>query len=299
MKCHSYSCVTGKRVFETAVLIKTPKDEIPDKGFKECCYLNYVFADSNSNDDYKNDYHGFFHQKQANNETCDFILRNVDTNTDYALNNSTYGEFKAFGSITSNVKLTQFILSWKKVLTLLGEGSFQIIKSINVSGLSYEVKSNTYILKQFSNFIADKTIRIDITQDGKLVKLGIDFKNSGFKTTLRTVGFFGHKEREYTQDNLVFSNNEKEEQISSIVENKYKLQINKVPECITNDLFDFILFGNEIFVNDYNIVNHSYYEKQPVRLDSNSGTEYFKYSRNAQINLTFVDRYKLERKINY
>ena len=80
---------------------------------------------------------------------------------------------------------------------------------------------------------------------------------------------------------------------------EYKYQALQLPDCITEELFDFMLFGKELFVSDYNGNNHSYkYELLPVKLEGNAGTEYFVTDRGVNVNLTFSDRTEDDRKIN-
>lgn len=299
--CNDYSCDIEERAISRAVRVKLP--DIPsqiDKGFKECCYRNIVFGDVNSNDPYKNDFNGFFYQLQSSNESCDFVLKDVDSNIEHVITDDTYGTFKGTGAVLSNLKLTYFIVQWKKVLALLGEGNYQIIKKVTIAGLPINIPSNNYILEQYSIDSANGTMRIDSTHNGRMLKYGVDFKDSGFKTSLRTRGFFGNNDPVYTQENLIFSNNEKSEQVSIQKDDKYLFQMVNVPECITTEFFDFNLLGNELFCSDYNKNNHSYDLKLvPVILQENSGTKYAAYTRKAIINLTFENRYKNSRNINY
>lgn len=302
--CKSNACENGERIFSSAVLVSIPSAlEIPevDRGFSECCYQNLVLADENEWDsEWKNDFLGVYHQKQIQNETCSFILRNLADNSETDLINYCTQDYKPFGSIPENLMLSIAVVEWKEVLLQIGEGTFQIVKRINIAGSQYEELSNTYNLKRFTIEIADKSVRIDSNHNGRMLEVGVDFKNSKFRTSQRLMGFFGNRDVSYIQDDEVFSNDEKIEQVSMQRENKYQFQGNKLPDCITEILFDFIFLGNELFLNDYNANNHSYsYKRKPVKLADNSGTKYHSMSRNAQINITFEDRYKLGRNINY
>ena len=79
----------------------------------------------------------------------------------------------------------------------------------------------------------------------------------------------------------------------------YRFQGNQLPECITEELFNFVLFGNELFLSDYNGNNHSYkLEVVPVKLEGNEGTEYSTLDRAVNVNLTFSERYENNRKFN-
>ncbi len=60
-----------------------------------------------------------------------------------------------------------------------------------------------------------------------------------------------------------------------------------------------MVLGNELFISDYNKNNYSYrHELTPVELADNRGEEYPVFTRDVNINLTFTDRYKSNRKIN-
>ena len=299
--CEPLDCDLQERTFSSAVRVKIPT--VPtniDKGFKECCYTNYVFADLTSSDIYKNDFKGVFHQKQTSSETCTFILRELSSNTDHVLNSSTYGVFKNFGTIPENLNLGIFKLEWRKVLQLHGEGAYTIIKRITVVGISVDIPSNTYELRKYSIRRANGTVRVDTKHNGRMVGIGVDFKGSNFETSLRTRGFFGNRDSNYIQDNHIYSNNEKTEQVSILEEKKYQFQMIRVPECITDDFFSFTMLANEIIVSDYNINNHSYEMiRIPVVFSDNGGTKYTPQTRNAIINITFEYRYKNSKNINY
>lgn len=294
----SDACDVHERTVAYATMVQLPVIGVPDRGFKECCYDNLVLADENSNEDYRNDYNGFYFKRQALSDTCDFILHRLSDSTTYALNNSTYGSFVDFGGYSSQPNLKTARVDWKKVLSLLGSGLYQIEKDMTVGGFAFTEMSNTFHLEPFSSLLADKTVRIDTVMNGKLVHLGVDFKGTDFKTSLRTKGFFGRREPEYVQDNLV-KRDYSIEQISMSQENKYEYQTTLLPVCITEDLFDFILFGNDLFISDYNKINHSYnFVKFAVELDSSKGTKYYTTRRDARVNLVFKDRIKNKRKLN-
>lgn len=292
------SCGFSERTIAYAVMVKLPQPPEPDRGFKECCYDNLVLA-SVSDDKYsKNDFNSFFFKKQLPSDDCDFILVDTDTASEYALDDNTYGSFWGFGDFASQPDLTVYKLDWRKVLQVLGIGRYKIKKNTVVAGIAFPEFSNTYHLEHYTNELADNSVRIDTVMDGKLVHLDVDFKGTGFTTSLRTKGYFGNRNPDYKQDNLVKRNYDTI-QISMSQENEYKFQTGLLPICITEELFDFILFGNILYMNDYNSANHSYeYAKFPVELTGNEGTKYYVGNRDSRINLTFTDREKDKRKLN-
>lgn len=284
--------------YATGVVIPEPGLD-PEEIFKECCYIHYVFADENSSIDFKNDYSSFYHQKQLSNETVDFILLHLETSTEYELDDLTFGKFFGFGSFTSNINLKGYFVEWKKVLSVIGKGSFKIIKRIKIAGVDIEIPSIVFTLRQFSSSLSNNTVRIDVVMNGRLEKTGIDFTETGWKHSLRLPGFFGSREPGIEEDNLIRRDYEKE-QISARQTNEYKFQTNLIPDCLTDEIWDFILMSNDIYFNDYNLNNHSYkFIKFGAKYASNDGTTYPVKSRKARLNLTFNDKFENNIKRNF
>ena len=289
-------CPQGERTIGFAVRVNLPETPPPDRDFAKCCYENLVFADVSDNDQYKNDFSGVFFKRETPSSTVVFKLVNTVTLAEYFLNSDTYGTFQDFGGVQS--ELSFYIVDWRKVLTLLGSGTYQIKKELDIVGISVDVFSNTFTLKPFSIERANNTVRIDSVMDGKLISIDTDFNGTGYKTSLRLRGYFGRNERTFEQDNIAQRDyNLIQNTMSS--KSSYQFQGLQIPECITVELWNFVLFGNELFISDYNKNNHSYkYELIPVVLEDNTGTEFFVLDRAVNVNLKFTDRRENNRKIN-
>lgn len=301
LSCNSdFVCPYNERTLSYAIGINTPPDQVtPDEIFKECCYRHYVFADASSDLDFKNDYSGFYHQRQLATETVEFFLFEFDTSTEHDLDDATYGQFFGFGSFPSNTDLSGYRVDWKKVLTVLGPGSYKIITRHTIAGLAFERESFVFTLEQYSSRRSNRTVRIDVVMNGLLRKDNIDFTGTNWKHSIRIPGFFGNREAQYEEDNLVNRNFEKR-QISMSQTNEYKFQTNLIPDCVTKEILDFIIFGNDIFMNDYNLNNHTYsFQKFGVKYASNEGTDYGPLRRKARLNLVFNDKFLNNRKNNF
>lgn len=278
--------------------IPTPGQD-PEEVFKECCYNHYVFADADSSEDFKNDYSSFYHQRQLSNESVDFVLVHLETEDEFDLNDGTFGNFYGFGAFSVNPNLKGYLVQWKKVLAEIGQGSFQIIKKINIAGVPVEFPSLVFTLRQFSSKLADTTTRMDVVMNGRLEKTNVDFTGIGWKHSIRVPGFFGRREAQFEEDNIVRRDFEKR-QISMKQTNEFKFQTNLIPSCVTNEILDFFLFANDIYFNDYNLNNHSYdFVKFGVKFSSNEGTQYGTQHRKARLNLTFNDKFENNLKRNF
>lgn len=290
------SCSISERGLSYASRVSLPENIPPDRGFDECCYNNIVLADANDTSEYKNDYNGFYFKREIPNTTVEFTLVDVSNATDYTITDDTYGVYQDFGGTQSD--LSFFIVEWRKVLNTLGAATYQIRQTVTIAGVAQDYYSNTFQLKQFSIDIADKTVRIDCIQDGTLVESGIDFSGTGFKTSLRMKGFFGRPQHNYEQDNITTRTYDSIQNTMSF-NKEYTFQAMKLPICITEELMEFVLLGDRLFISDYNKNNHSYkYELLEVELTSNNDTDYFTLKREVNVNLTFTDRFKNKRKIN-
>lgn len=290
------TCPTGERTLSYAVKVKLPEPVPPNRGFKECCYTSKVFGDLSDAAPYKNDFTGVYYKRPTNNSTVSFKLVDTNTLTEYDLNDATYGVFQDFGGVQND--LSFYIVEWRKVLSLLGEGNYQIKQEVSTVGVAQDYYSNTFTLQAFSIDRADNTVRIDCVQNGYFVDEDVNFKDTGFKTSLRVSGFFGRTEPSFEQKNLT-TRDYKSQQVTMSVNREYKYQGLKIPSCIADELFYFILKGNELFVSDYNKNNHSYnFVLLPVELQDNEGSEYQTLTRAVKINLLFTDRFKNNRKTN-
>ncbi len=296
-------CDYEERTIGYAVGIDIPKAAPPDRGFKECCYSNLVLADLADSDPFRNDYSSVFFKRQTPNDTVTYELVGQSTGT-ITLVDGTHGVELAFGG-TEQPDLSYFIVEWRKILALIGEDRFTIKKTITIAGVSLPpILSNSYELRQYSTKLADNTVRIEANMNGKLVRIDTDFRNTGYKNSLRIQGYFGDRQNKFEQDNVTFSSKKGipyfDEQITMSNDYEYTFQAYQVPECIGKYLNEEILFGNEIFVSDYNINNYSYgFELTPVQLLDDTGATYAVRNRLVNINLTFTDRAKDNRKTNY
>ena len=117
-------CPSAERTVGYAVRVNLPDSPAPDRGFSKCCYTNLALADVSDASEYKNDYVGAYFKRETPSSTVVFKLVDTATSTEYLLNNNTYGIYQNFGGVQAD--LSYYIVEWRKVLTLLGAGNYQI-----------------------------------------------------------------------------------------------------------------------------------------------------------------------------
>jgi len=297
-------CDYSERTVHWAVRANALTPDPPDRGFEECCYSNLVFGNlADPTNEYHNDFTSVYYQKQTPNDTVVFTLEGVSTGTT-PLVDGTHGVEYIFSATHPNPDLTYFRVSWHDVLSALGEDIYTIRMQISIAGVAQPpVDSNSFILKPWSIGKADNTTRIDCNMDGTLEESGTDFKGSGFDTSLRVTGYFGDRTPDMEEKRITFSSKHGksyfDSQITMNNDPVYKWQVDNVPECISRQIDEFIFFGNELFISDYNVNNHSYrYELTPVVLDSIESYEYPTLGRGLFIRASFKNRQKNNRKHN-
>ena len=297
-------CDYGERTIGYAVKIKPLTPEPPDRGFAECCYSAKVFGDlSDPSNTYHNDFTSVFYQKETPNDTLTFEIVGVSTGVT-ALVDGTHGTLYDFDALHPNPNLSYFRVSWHDILSALGEDVYTIRMNISKAGLPSEAKdTNSFILKAWSIARANGTARIDCTMDGTLESINVDFKGSDYDTGLRVAGYFGNPQDEYEQFNVVHQSKKGTRnytnQITMSNDPSFTFQANNIPECISRELRNFIAFGNDLYISDYNLNNHSYrYEVKPVVLDGVDSNDYPVEGRGVNISMSFKSRNKNDRKTN-
>lgn len=295
-------CEYDERQLSYAVGVQFPKAEPVNRGFAECCYSNIVFGDLSDTDPYKNDFTSVYYKRQTPSDTVTYDIIGASTGTT-TLVDGTHGVLYAYGG-AEQPDLSYFKVEWRKILSTIGEDVFTIRMNLTIGGVSVTKDSLvTYDLKQFSQTLADNTVRIDGKMDGKLEKIDTDFKNTGYENSVRVQGYFGDAQANWEEDSVVFSskNGQKyyDSQITMSNSEDYLFKAYNIPECVIRPLYKEILFSNQLFISDYNLNNHSYlFELQPVKLKEDNGREYQVFNRGVNINLTFEDRTKDNRKTN-
>jgi len=271
-------CEYEERDISYAVSLSFPDDEPADRGFPECCISSIVFGDLSDTASYKNDYTTVFYKKQTPNDTVVFKIIGVSTGTT-TLVDGTHGIEYAFGG-SEQPDLSYFKVEWDKILSTLGEDIYTIRKELSIAGVSVNVDTPvSYDLRQFSQKVADNTVRIDWNLDGKLVKIDTDFKDTNYTNSVRLSGFFGDRQAKIEQDNVTYSSKKGlsyfQDQITMTNNYEYIFNAYNIPECVARPLYEEGIFGNEFFISDYNLNNHSYfYELLPVILVDDNGSEY-------------------------
>lgn len=248
--------------------LPVPQTDEEDRGYDACCPCNLVLASTSDFDEYVNDYFGAYHLKQSN-EGVEFKLYKNGVE----VNDSSVSDTTQKGS------LVMYQLRWQDVLLTYGEDTYYVTKEISVpysggSFVLYSQQYNTVKLKEFSWDNANGTVRIDSHFNNILETQNVNFKDTGFKNSIRVVGSFSNEQYEYVEEsqyNTDFKNINNYKRIES----KYTLEISGVRSCIWDDFPEFYLLADNLKLTDYNKRSYSYeYKTLPVEIDDFSDSQY-------------------------
>jgi len=271
------ACKWNVITFQTGKLF--PEEE--DRDYDLCCNNQLVLADATGIAN-QNDVSGFMFKASAPTDTIALYLEKDEAQI-AALNSSTYGTYYALGSIVfypDQDLLSGYILNWSAVRTAHGIGNYRIRLDYTTYSGTTSSYSNNYILRTFSNEIADKTIRIESYMDGYMMRERINYKGLNFVDMIRVSGWFGNPEEKIEVTNDIFANQLLDKRV--VVQRKvnqmdtYIIETLPLPKCIADRIRYYHFFGNTVYMSDYNILNYDYDLKR-IRIYKDTAFD-FKYT---------------------
>lgn len=290
MPLSGMASVVKTQTFKTQDLIG-----IPTTLFEECIGSLVVFGDLTSDDTLKNDFKRVLTLQFPGNTIQHFLL-DENCNEIAELNDSTYGINFPLGFLPITdftffqTRYIGYQIDWKKVLTINGPGVYQIkTKKTPSVGEIEEQFSCLYEVCQFTEDRANGTVRIEVTQNGKIISEGLNYLGTNWKQQYRLPGFFGHIQRRLEQ-NEYLDKNRTTTQIQDTLIHEFTLTPELLPACL-RPILDQILLANEILISDYNLENTDDLKNISVRLRS-IDSEYFGKSPKVADEIKFEERQK-------
>ena len=254
----------------------------------ECCYQSPVLASTTSNESFQNDINSFLFKRNFSSETIILTLQKNGV-TNLPIVNDDYGIYYDFGTFGDYPNYKGIKIEWQKVLTLQGPGTYRIKVESNFITGATETYSIPFVLSEYTQEKADGTFRVQSVQNGYLQHIDFDFSGLNWVDGLRIRGFFGNRQAEYEQENVLYANRDSK-QIRSELINTYVCQTMHIPDCITDQIIEYHNFANELLFTDYNLNNHKKtYVQKSVVFDSIESIEYKDISTFAPLQLKYKD----------
>ncbi len=208
----------------------------------------------------KNDFASFLIDMIDGSGSFEFFLDDGSTRT--PLIDNTYGTYFGFGDLGQANKVG-FIIDWAKVGASLGAGYYTFIAEITEFGQLLSRESHTYWASQFSDVLADGTVRLK-TINSNCTQNGIDYTGMLWPRSLRIAGDLVPvaPDLELTEslDSL-----RRPVQIQAATRDKWQLRTNLIPGSIYEMLKNDIKSSN-LTLDDYALYAFQKIEAKAVSL---------------------------------
>ena len=253
-----------------------------------CCETFLVLADPFSDETYKNDVNSAWCKLSDPTDLVEFKLYKDGIETNYQPVKTPFvNEANAFYAT----------IQWKEVLQNEGIGCYTWKVEYSISGVVSNFVWGIYNLKQYTISNANQTARIRVKFNLIQAIEGINFTDSNVEDSLRFYGYIGERQPNMEIDNLIYQDRTMKSVIRQNL-NEYTITTDPAMDDITRKLCDlYLLSENEMFISDYNIVNHSYrYQDLPVIVSNTPEINYIDLSqRKAIVKCVVSDRTKDQR----
>lgn len=188
-----------------------------------------------------------------------------------------------------------FVIDWRQVVngSILKQGCYKVRVNWELQGNTGWFYFGSYNLKEYSPFNALGTVRMFVVLDDLVRKQGINYKDSGFASTLRFRGQFGYMQPKYDTENIIYSDRRREK-VRNEALRTYELRSNYLLSCMTRLIDEeTLLTANQIYISDHNANNHvqdTYYDYPVILSEEESPTFEYTDSVFAKIKAVFVDK---------
>lgn len=248
---------------------------------------------------WKNDKNDFLFQKLISADTIVFKIYKADV-LQATITNNTYGDFYAFGSL-GNALYTGFVVHWEKVFNAWGSGYYQIKAEKTLLGVSSTFESQQFFLQEYTDTLADSTVRIESYQTGNILSSEFDYTgllSGGWYSSFRIGGRLNSPDIKIEVDNI-FDENYKQIQVQVKTDKEWSLETKLLPAIISNRINFDNANANQFLVTDYNIYNHEIYRRRDLYITNIEKKKEHGRNRNRGWVLTLSDTLQNNVKRNY
>jgi hypothetical protein len=247
----------------------------------DCCsdYVWRVFGNTaNTSDELKNDKNSFIWN--FDNDVIDTaatieitIWKNGSLLTD--ITDDSYGKLYAYDFFrnSDNRSFVGYLINWGIVLNTHGAGLYHLQLEVNtIFGSQIILKTDTYCVKQYSEALADKTVRLEyyingIIGDSKTDELTTDYGTINWYNSHRFDGYFSFEKSRFEKDYIRYENG-LDEKVTDEQFPEYVLDLKPIPAPKHNILRTDILQADKILITDYNTRNFDKYYQKSVQVIS-------------------------------
>jgi len=196
-----------------------------------------------------------------------------------------------------------FVIDWRQLTrvgpfgTELAQDCYKVKVDWVLGGASGFFFECSIQLLQYNNMNTEGYVNIFVVLNDLVKKQGINYKGSGFASTLMFEGQFGFMQPNFVTVNNIYSGDSSRRKVDIKAIRTYELRTNQLLSCITQQLDeDYLLAANQIFITDWNANNHIQldYTNFPVILSEDESPS-FEYGMSvyASMKVVFKDKQQL------
>jgi len=263
--------------------IKLPADAISeDRGLRNCGTPYLVVADTEDASYWKNDRTGIAYKFDSMLIELEDAEGNVIEAPGIAV------------SFPYQSDARGFVIDWRQVVAdgQLAQGCYRVIVNWELGGNSGAFYYGSFNLLSYSFFNVQKTVRLFVVLNDLVRKQGINYKDSGFGTTIRFKGQFGYMQPNYDTENIVYTNRTREK-VRNEALRTYELRSNYLLSCQTRMIDEeYLLTANQIYVTDHNANNHvqSYFDFPVILSEDESPSFEYNEGIYAKVSASFKEK---------
>lgn len=261
----------------------------------DCDYREYAFVyPSDPLNNYKNDTLSLLFKVSLPADVVTILLYKYNETTKSCeivatLNDATYGTVYGFAYFGDSLR-RGFKLEWEKVYNVLGAGIYYVEADRTIINRNSTVRTHEYQVMLYNEIVADGTVKLTTFSKG-LIEGGNDYTgyNVNWGQEVRLNGRFGNAKYIFETDNYL-DTNRRVNQIQDQMITEYTLELFGIPADIFKPLVYDKLLANQIFVNDYNLLNPDRYDYKEVYLKEITDAKEYYLSANKTFVIQFVDK---------
>ncbi len=264
-----------------------------------CNIENLVLAELTFTSALKNDKSKFFGIALQNSGSVTFYLQKSGLDI-LQITDQSFGEWKAAGSFSSQLKLSTFYLEWDKVLQAYGEGCYSVKVITNaLGGGTVEEISEKYNLQIYAPKRAEGTTRFTWFQDGLILDNQIDFSGLNLEQQIRLKGNIGYSNDPELITDEYQTSAHNFEQIQDQVLYNYSFQSEPLSFYNSTILLKDLILGNKIIVTSYNYYNHWVITETELKAAVIEEAKPLQFNKCAILKIKFAERKRNTIKRNY
>ena len=194
-----------------------------------------------------------------------------------------------------------FIIDWRQ-LTRIGPAGVELAQDCYRVRIDWNIGTTigsfyecSVELREYNNMNTEGYVNLFVVLNDYVKHQGINYKDSGFASTLMFQGQFGYMQPNYVTTNNIYSDSSRRKiDIKAI--RSYELRTNQLLSCITQRLDEqYLLAANQIYVTDWNANNHiqNEYVNYPLVLSEDESPS-FEYGTSVYASMKVVFKDKVQ-----